>query len=161
MLNKVILIGNLTRDVELRYTPSGTAIAKLGLATNRKWRDRNSGEDREETLFIDVSVFGRAAEIANQYLGKGRRVLVEGRLVLEQWVDQNGNNRSKHSIAADNVQFLDSKGSSEGQGSYAPQGNQGGYNQAPQQGYNNNPPASQPASRPAPDISIQDDEIPF
>ncbi|MEF3192541.1 MAG: single-stranded DNA-binding protein [Campylobacterales bacterium] len=109
MLNKVFLIGNLTRDVELRYSPNGTAIGKFGIAVNRSWKDRSSGETREETMFIDVSVFGRSAEIANQYLSKGRRVLVEGRLVLEQWVDQTGQKRSRHSIAADNLQFLDSK----------------------------------------------------
>lgn len=110
MLNKVILIGNLTRDVELRYAQSGTAIGKFGIAVNRNWRDKSSGENREETMFIDVSVFGRSAEIANQYLSKGRRVMVEGRLVLEQWTDQNGQKRSRHSVAADNLQFLDSKG---------------------------------------------------
>ncbi len=112
MYNKVILIGNLTRDVELKYTPSGTAIAKFGLATNRTFRDSMSGENKQEVMFIDITVFGRSAEVANQYLSKGRRVLIEGRLVLDQWVDSTGNKRSKHSIVAERVQFMDSKSSS-------------------------------------------------
>ena len=106
--NKIILIGNCLRDVEIRYTQSGTAIAKTGLAVNRRFKGQN-GEQKDETMFIDLTIFGRSAEIANQYLGKGRKVLAEGRLVLEQWTDQNGQNRSKHSIAVENLQFLDSK----------------------------------------------------
>lgn len=109
MLNKVILIGNLTKDVELRYSTGGSAIGKLGLATNRKWKDKNSGETKDEAMFIDVTVFGRSAEIANQYLRKGSKILVEGRLQLERWVDNNGQNRSKHSVVAEQLQFLDSK----------------------------------------------------
>lgn len=171
MYNKVLLIGNLTRDVELRYTQSGTAIGKFGIATNRKWKDRASGEDREEVMFVDVNVFGRSAEIANQYLSKGRRVFVEGRLVLERWNDQNGQPRSKHSIHADTVQFLDSKGSGEGGGGGASYGNSGGDDYA--QGYDDggyqapaapraSAPAAQPPKRPTPpQVDINDDEIPF
>jgi len=109
MYNKVILVGNLTRDVELKYTPSGTAIAKFGLATNRTYKDSVTGENKQEVMFIDITVFGRSAEVANQYLAKGRKVLVEGRLVLDQWVDSTGQKRSKHSIVAEKVQFMDSK----------------------------------------------------
>jgi len=109
MFNKVILIGNLTRDVELKYTPNGTAVAKFGLAVNRTYKDNMSGENKQEVLFIDITVFGRSAEVANQYLSKGRRVLVEGRLVLDQWVDSTGQKRSKHSVVAEKVQFMDSK----------------------------------------------------
>jgi len=109
MYNKVILVGNLTRDVELKYTPSGTAIAKFGLATNRTYKDSITGENKQETMFIDITVFGRSAEVANQYLAKGRRVLVEGRLVLDQWVDATGQKRSKHSIVAEKLQFMDTK----------------------------------------------------
>ena len=112
MFNKVILIGNLTRDVELKYTPSGTAIAKFGLATNRTYKDNLTGENKQETMFIDITVFGRSAEVANQYLSKGRKVLIEGRLVLDQWVDSTGQKRSKHSIVAERVQFMDSKSQS-------------------------------------------------
>ena len=110
MYNKVILIGNLTRDVELRYTPaSGTAVAKFGLATNRTYKDSSTGENKQEVMFIDITVFGKNAEIANQYLAKGKRVLIEGRLVFEQWVDQNGQKRSKHSVIAERIQFMDLK----------------------------------------------------
>jgi single-strand DNA-binding protein len=146
MFNKVILIGNLTRDVELRYTPNGTAIAKFGLASNRTYKDSVTGENKQETLFIDITVFGRSAEIVNQYLSKGRRVLVEGRLVFDQWVDSQGQKRSKHSIVAERVQFMDSKGS-------------GGIDMQQQQ-----PQPAQQMSQPAqnvPTIDIDDDELPF
>jgi single-strand DNA-binding protein len=120
MYNKVILVGNLTRDVELKYTPTGTAIAKFGLATNRTYKDNVTGENKQETMFIDITVFGRSAEIANQYLRKGRKVLIEGRLVLDQWVDNSGQKRSKHSIVAEKVQFMENK----------PGGDEGGYQQS-------------------------------
>ncbi|MDR0746755.1 MAG: single-stranded DNA-binding protein [Helicobacteraceae bacterium] len=179
MLNKVILIGNLTRDVELRYTQSGTAIAKFGLAVSRRWKDKNSSEDREEVMFIDINVFGRSAEIANQYLNKGRRVLIEGRLVLDQWTDQNGQRHSRHNISAENVQFLDSKGS--GEGGYARSTQQsgdsggfespaskqsqsvesdGGYARSAQQSSDSSGFES-PASKPSQNIDIDDDSIPF
>ncbi|HHH72917.1 MAG TPA: single-stranded DNA-binding protein, partial [Sulfuricurvum sp.] len=93
MYNKIILVGNLTRDIELRYTQSGMAIAKTGIATNRKFKKQN-GEQVDETMFIDITFFGRSGEIANQYLRKGSKVLIEGRLMLEQWTDQNGQKRS-------------------------------------------------------------------
>jgi len=106
--NKIILIGNLTKDLTLSYGQKGTAIAKTGLAVNRRFKGQN-GEQKDETMFIDLTIFGRTAEIANQYLGKGRKVLAEGRLVLDQWTDQNGQNRSKHSIAVEAIEFLDKK----------------------------------------------------
>ena len=108
MLNKVILIGNLTRDLTLNYSQNGTAIAKTGLAVNRRFKGQN-GEQKDETMFIDLTIFGRTAEMANQHLRKGKKILVEGRLVLEQWTDQNWQNRSKHSIAIENIEFLDKK----------------------------------------------------
>jgi len=152
MFNKVILIGNLTRDVDLKYTPSGTAIAKFGLATNRTYKDSVTGENKQEVMFIDITVFGRSAEIANQYLAKGRRVLIEGRLILEQWVDSSGQKRSRHSVVAERVQFMDSKSSSDS--GYT----QGGYEyQQPQ-------PAQQPQPQnpqDVPEIDIDEDEIPF
>ena len=106
MFNKVILLGNLSRDVELRYTPSGAAVAKFGLATNRVYTDPTTKEKKQEVMFIDINIFGRAAETANQYLRKGSQVLVEGRLSLNQWTDQTGQKRSKHEIIAENVKFL-------------------------------------------------------
>ncbi|WP_457592677.1 single-stranded DNA-binding protein, partial [Hydrogenimonas sp.] len=112
MFNKVILIGNLTRDVELRYLPSGQALAKCGIATNRRYKDA-SGMQKDETMFIDFTVWGRSAEVANQYLHKGSRVLLEGRLTLEQWTDQSGQKRSRHSITVENLKMLDRKGESD------------------------------------------------
>ncbi|BCD60113.1 MULTISPECIES: single-stranded DNA-binding protein [unclassified Nitratiruptor] len=150
MFNKVIMVGNLTRDIELRYTGSGMAIAKSAIATNRRYKTQ-SGEQKEETCFIDITLFGRAAEIANQYLSKGRKVLIEGRLVYEQWVDQNGNRRSKHSIAVDNLQMLG--GREEGTTAVP---NEPRASAQPQ------PTPSQPVQKPEiPEINIDDDEIPF
>ena len=111
MLNKVIMIGNLTRDLTLNYSQNGTAIAKTGLAVNRRFKGQN-GEQKDETMFIDLTIFGRTAEMANQHLSKGKKILVEGRLVLDQWTDQNGQNRSKHSIAVESIEFLDKKDNS-------------------------------------------------
>ena len=94
--NKVILVGNLTRDPEVRYTSGGTAVTDVGLAVNRVWTDRSSNERKEETTFIDVTLWGRTAEIAGEYLSKGRPCLIEGRLQLDQWEDkETGQKRSK------------------------------------------------------------------
>src|SRR5689334_11887103 len=106
--NKVILAGNLTRDPELRYTPKGTAIAKLGLAINRTWKSE-TGENKEEVTFVDADAFGRTAEVIAQYLKKGRPILVEGRLKFDQWEDkQTGQKRSRLGVILENFQFLDS-----------------------------------------------------
>ena len=145
------MVGNLTRDIDLRYTNTGMAIAKTGIATNRRYKT-GSGEQKEETCFIDITLFGRAAEIANQYLSKGRKVLIEGRLIYEQWIDQSGNKRSKHSIAVDNLQML---GGKEEMG--APQSMQPTATPEPTPSQ-----ASQPVEKPnIPEIDIDDDEIPF
>jgi single-strand DNA-binding protein len=112
--NKVILMGNLTRDPELRYTPKGTAVAKLGLAVNRTWKTE-TGETKEEVLFIDIEAFSRQAENIGQYLKKGSPILVEGRLRLDTWDDKQTNQkRSKILVAAENVRFLGSGQSREG-----------------------------------------------
>lgn len=105
MFNKVIIVGNLTRDVELKYLPSGSAAATIGLASNRKFK-KQDGTMADETCFVDVKLFGRTAEVANQYLKKGSQILIEGRLVLETWNDATGAKRSKHSIVAENMQML-------------------------------------------------------
>jgi single-strand DNA-binding protein len=121
--NKVILVGNLTRDPEVRYSPKGTAIAKLGLAINRNYRTE-SGEQREETTFVDVDAFGRQAETIGQYLKKGRPIMVEGRLKLDSWEDkQSGQKRSRLGVVLENFQFLDSGGA----------GGRGGEGGAPEQ----------------------------
>lgn len=103
-MNKVILLGRLVRDVDLRYTQGGAAIGSCGIAVTRKYT--LNGERREETCFIDVTFFGKQAEIANQYLGKGSKLAVEGYLKFEQWQDNNGQNRSKHSIAVESMEML-------------------------------------------------------
>lgn len=109
-VNLVVLVGRLTRDPEVRYTPSGTAIAQLGLAIGRKYKDQ-SGQLKEDTTFVDVDVFGRQAETAGQYLAKGRTVLIEGRLQLDQWEDKNsGQKRSKLKVVGNRVQFLGGPG---------------------------------------------------
>jgi single-strand DNA-binding protein len=106
--NKVILVGNLTRDPELRYTPKGLAIAKLGLAVNRNWKSE-SGESKEEVTFVDIDAFGKQAETIGQYLKKGRPILIEGRLRLDQWDDkQTGQKRSRLGVVLESFQFLDS-----------------------------------------------------
>lgn len=108
MFNKVILVGNLTRDVELRYSQSGSAIAKTAIATSRKFT--MNGEKKDETCFVDITFFGHSGEVANQYLRKGSKILVEGRLQFEQWVDQQSSQkRSKHSVIVETMQMLDSK----------------------------------------------------
>ena len=169
MFNKVILVGNLTRDVELRYLPSGQALAKCGIATNRRFKD-SSGMQKDETMFIDFTVWGRSAEVANQYLRKGSRVLLEGRLTLEQWTDQSGQKRSRHSITVENLKMLDRRGEGPGEGGDTYSG--GSYNepasqpqgyQQPQQSYNP-PPQPQTQSTPEqglPEIDINEDDIPF
>ena len=103
-MNKVIIIGHLSRAIELRYTQSQMAIGKTAIAVTRKYT--LNGEKREETCFIDITFFGKQAEIANQYLGKGSKLAVEGYLKFEQWQDNNGQNRSKHSIAVDSMEML-------------------------------------------------------
>lgn len=106
--NKVILAGNLTRDPELRYTPAGKAIAKFGLAVNRSWTTE-TGEKKEEVTFVDIDSFGRQAEVISQYLRKGRPVLIEGRLRLDQWDDkQTGQKRSRLGVVLESFSFLDS-----------------------------------------------------
>jgi single-strand DNA-binding protein len=153
--NKVILVGNLTRDPELRYTPKGTAVAKIGLAVNRTWRNE-AGETKEEVTFVDVDVFGRTAENVGQYLRKGSPVLVEGRLKLDTWEDKQTNQkRSKLGVVAEIVQFLSS-----GRGGEGAAGN-AGPDAAPRKA---------PAAKPAPAASEpadaeaappEDDDVPF
>ena len=151
--NKVILVGNLTRDPELRYTPKGMAIAKIGLAVNRVWTNE-AGEKKEEVTFVDVDVFGRTAENVGQYMRKGRPILIEGRLRLDQWDDkQTGQKKSKLGVVAETVQFL---GSAQG-------GGEGGAPSAPAVPRATRPAAAAPAA--APDAGDSepphDDDVPF
>ena len=150
--NKVIIAGNLTRDPELRYTPKGTAIARIGMAVNRTWKTE-TGETKEEATFVDVDAFGRQAEVIAQYMKKGRPLLVEGRLKLDQWEDKNTHQKqSKLRVVLESFSFLDS-----GRGEGA-----GGPSEAPR-----SRPAPQPAPAPAtaPEEngppSPEEDDVPF
>ena len=141
--NKVILMGNLTRDPELRYTPKGTAVAKLGLAVNRSWRNAE-GQQQDETTFVDVDAFGKQAETLGQYMQKGRPILIEGRLKLDQWEDKNtGQNRSKLGVILEKFSFVG-----------------GGQNSG------NTPPSQAPAPPPTSEVppfedGPSDDDVPF
>lgn len=175
MYNKVILIGNLTRDIELRFTPSGTAVAKFGLATNRVYSDPVTKEKKQEVMFIDITVFGRAAETSNQYLRKGSQVLIDGRLSLNQWTDQTGQKRSKHEVIAESVKFLGGRDSNQNSGGYAqPQNNYGQQQQQQTQPqYNQQPAYNNPATQQnsgqnmqqqnnnIPSIDVDEEDIPF
>src|SRR5712675_3685825 len=148
--NKVILLGNLTRDPEVRYTPKGSAVADLGIAVNRQYTLEN-GEKREEVTFVDVTFWGRTAEVAGEYLKKGRPVFVEGRLQLDSWDDKtSGQKRTKLKVIGENMQML---GAPRGGGA-------GGGGDEESSG------GSRPTSRPAPPPKAapsapDDDEIPF
>ncbi len=107
--NRVILMGNLTRDPELKYLPSGTAVARLGLAVNRTYTDRQSGEKKEEVCFIDLNAFAKTAETMNEYLQKGSPVLVEGRLRYQTWETDDGQRRNKHDVVVDRFEFVGSR----------------------------------------------------
>lgn len=153
MYNKVVMVGNLTRDVELRYLPSGSAVAKSAIATSYKYKS-STGEQKDEVCFLDFNIFGRSAEVANQYLKKGSKVLLEGRLVFEQWTAQDGSTRSRHSLRVDTMKMLDSKDESDNQSQ--------NYNQEPPVVYENNYNQSKPnVEHRIPEIDIGEDEIPF
>ena len=104
-LNKVLLMGNLTRDPQLSYLPNQTAVVEFGLAMNRKWKSKE-GEDKEEVCFIDCQSYGKTAETINKYLVKGRGIFIEGRLKFDSWTAQDGTKRSKHRIVVENFQFI-------------------------------------------------------
>jgi len=156
-LNKVMLIGNLTRDPELRYLQSGTAVCDFGLAVNRNFKT-SSGEQREEVLFVDITAWGRQAEVVSEFLQKGRPVFVEGRLKLDQWTTDDGQKRSKMNVVMENFQFLDSRGGGGGGGggrSQAPRGQRGQGGQGGQKPQRQQRPSSND------DFESGDDSIPF
>jgi len=147
-LNRVLLIGNLTRDPELRYTPKGSAVCDLGIAVNRSYTT-DAGEKREEATFVDVTLWGRTAEVAGEYLKKGRPVFIEGRLQLDSWDDkQTGQKRSKLKVIGETMQLL---GSGRGGGG------------APAEASEEDRPSSRPTPPPKPSTQPQpdEDEIPF
>ncbi len=107
--NKILLLGNLTRDPQLSYTPNQTAVVDFGLATNRKWTGQD-GSQKEETCFVDCRAFGRQAETINKYLSKGKPVFIEGRLTFDSWTAQDGTKRSRHRVTVDTFQFISGSG---------------------------------------------------
>jgi single-strand DNA-binding protein len=147
-VNKVILIGNLGQDPEVRYMPNGNAVANVTMATTETWKDRNTGENQERTEWHRIVLFRRLAEIAGEYLKKGAKVYVEGKLQTRKWQDQNGQDRYTTEVVADQLQMLDSRGAG---GGAAPMEQGGGQ------------------SKPAPDAGFGggggggdfDDDIPF
>lgn len=167
--NRVILMGNLTRDPQVKYIPSGTAVAELGLAVNRTWFDKATNQKKEDVTFVDVTLWGRQAEIAGEYLSKGRAVLIEGRLQLDTWQDkESGQNRSKLKVICENMTMVGGRND----------GGQGGGGQGGGGGYQKSQAGSAPASSGADDFSshagssaddfydspsgdVPEDEVPF
>jgi len=147
VFNRLIMLGNLTRDCELRYLPNGGAVCTTGLATNRKFK-KQDGSQGEEVCFIDLTFFGRTAEIANQYLSRGKKCLVEGRLKLDQWTDDKGQKRSKHSITVETLQMIDSRQADR-------------QEDGPKEKTHPKPEYYNKDGNQIPDIDINDDEIPF
>lgn len=172
-LNKVMLIGRLSRDPQLRYLPSQSAVCDFGFAVGRKFKTAN-GEQKEETCFIDCTVFGKGAEVFNQYMAKGRQCYLEGRLRLDQWDDKTtGQKRSKLTVVVEDFQFLGTKGEGGGGGGG---GDEGGASGGRSGGYGSGPtraPANRGGGRPAPaqqpdadppysdEQQFKDDDIPF
>lgn len=152
--NKVMLMGNLTRDIELRHTSNQLAIAKFGLAINRRYKTA-AGEQKEETTFVDCDAFGRTAEVMNQYLKKGRPVFVEGYLRLDQWEGKDGSKQSKLKVVVENFQFIDSQG---GGGGAPREGGEGGYVQTRPASNSRSPATSSPGPTHEP---MSEDDIPF
>lgn len=132
--NRVILLGNVTRDIELKYTQSGTAVAELGLAVNEKWKDKKTGKVTDEATFVEVTLWGRTAEIATEYLEKGSPVLVEGKLKLHTW-ESDGQRRSKLKVTGETLQLLGGQGGNRGgsKPSGGSQQKQNNANSAPQE----------------------------
>lgn len=168
-VNKVIVLGNLGRDPEVRYTPNGNAVCNLRIATTRNWKSKDSGEKMEETEWHSVVLYDRQAEIAGEYLKKGRPVYIEGRLKTRKWTDKEGVERYTTEIVADSMQLLGGREGGGGGGA-EDEGGGGGYSErsapAPRAAPAARPAAPQAASRPAPQKSAtgfdnMDDDIPF
>lgn len=160
--NKVLLMGNLTRDPEVRYTPKGAAITKLGLAVNRRYTIESTGEQREETTFVDVDAFGKQAEVIAQYFRKGKPIFVEGRLKFDQWEDKNtGAKMSKLRVVLEGFQFINGSRGEAGGGS-----DSGESYSAPQHSPPSPPPQRPAPNRPQPPAHSssapgEEDDVPF
>lgn len=151
--NKVILMGNLTRDPELKTLQSGMRVAKLGLAVSEMWRDKTTGEQKELTCFVDVDVWDKLADLCGQHLSKGRPVLVEGRLRMDEWTTKEGEKRTKLVVRAENIKFVGP----------APQRAEGGSTQAPAPSYSPAaaPQTAHPGAQQSPDQTGDSDNLPF
>lgn len=153
-LNKVLLTGRLTRDPELKYLPSGTAVCDLRIASGRNYFDKNAGERKEETLFITVTAWGKSAEFCNQYFTKGKGIFIEGRLKLDQW-ERDGQKHERISVVADRVQFAEPKSAEQGSARGGDYGDEGPEQPAPSRGgRSSGAPAGPPPSN-------TDDDLPF
>ena len=148
-VNKVILVGNLGNDPDMKYTASGSAVAKISVATKDSWKDKQTGENQERTEWHRVVFFGRLAEIVGEYLRKGSQIYLEGRLQTNKWQDQNGQDRYTTEIVANEMQMLGSRG---GEAGSRPQGDSG---------FRTNAPAQQAPAQSKPDNDFADDDIPF
>ena len=169
-INKVILIGNLGRDPEVRYTPNGNAVCNISVATTRNWKDKSSGDKVEETEWHRVVFYDRLAEIAGEYLKKGRPVYVEGRLKTRKWTDKEGKDNYTTEVIADNMQLLGGRegGDEGGGGNYSRGGSRGGSASDDDRGEApartapaSRPAATKPASKSATGFDDMDDDIPF
>ena len=145
MINKVILVGNLGRDPEMRYTPNGTAVANFTVATSEKWKDKNSGEMQERTEWHRVVVWGKLGEICGQYLSKGRQVYIEGRLQTREWQDKDGNKRYTTEVVANEMKMLGTRDSRESSNTFKP----------------SEPSSQVPDYSPQPFPDERDDDVPF
>lgn len=168
--NKVILLGNLTRDPQLKYLPSQTAVAEFGIACNRKFKSA-AGEDREEVTFVDITAFGKQSELINQYFTKGKPIFIEGRLKFDSWEDkQGGGKRSRLTVVLENFQFIGGRdGGGGGGGGGRSQGYEGGPDEGggpsapPQRGPSRQSSPQAPAAQPpfGDEQQFKDDDIPF
>lgn len=147
MYNKVVLLGRLTKEIDMRYTTTGTAVANTGIAVNNRWKN-NRGEEKEEVLFIDITLYGKRGETAVKYLKKGSKVLIEGRLLFKQWVAQDGTKQSKHDVVVENFVMLDSKDEKENKEERKEDNEQKKQEQQKQQ-------------KQIPDIGVDEEDIPF
>ncbi len=169
--NQVILLGNLTRDPQLKYLPSQTAVAEFGVACNRKFKTQ-SGEDKEEVTFVDCSAFGKTGELINQYFTKGKPIFIQGRLKYDSWEDkQGGGKRSKMSVIVENFQFIGGRdgggGGGGGGGGYQQEGGGGDEQRPPRPQQQARPQQSRPQDAPPPqqpfgeEQQFKEDDIPF
>ena len=154
--NKVFLMGNMTRDPELRYTPSGTAVCEFSIAVNRNWKS-GDGEMREETCFVDCTMWGRRGEVVAEYFSKGKPIFIEGRLQLDQWESREGEKRSKLKVVAESFEFLAGRGEGGDQSGGARPSRQRADRPAPRRQPDEVPPQQQNEGG----FAVQDDDIPF